>query len=57
MKEFVGRISSIFCDLEIQYVLTPFPKKFVSLFSNARSEQNIELKKKKYILYQYHLYS
>jgi len=46
MKEFGGRISSIFCDLKIQSVLTPFPKKFVCLLSNARSELNIELKKK-----------
>jgi len=48
MKEFGGRISSIFCDLKVQSVLTSFPKKFVYLFSNARSEQNIELKKKVY---------
>jgi len=46
MKEIGGRFSSISCDLKIQSVLTPFPKKFVYLFSNARSEQNIELKKK-----------
>jgi len=47
MKEFGGRIS-IFCDLKVQSVLTSFPKKLVYLFSNARSEQNIELKKKVY---------
>ena len=46
MKEFGGRISSIFCKLKIQSVLTPFPRKFVYLYSNARSEHNIELKKK-----------
>ena len=46
MKEIGGRICSISCDLKIQSVLTPFPKKFVYFFSNAWSEQNIELKKK-----------